>query len=311
MLKVRFFNKDEVDDSELKIAVIVARFEDKWVLSRHKERTTWEIPGGHREEGETIEETARRELYEETGAEIFDLSHVWIYGVERESGITYASLYFARISKFNEIPINSEIAEIGLFEILPFDLTYPDIHGPLFYRTQGWLNLRSAPDELWDVYDEERNKTGRLHRRGEPLAKGDRHLSVLVWVRNVNGEYLITKRAPNKGFPLMWEITGGSALAGDDSLSAAIREVREETGLSVEPRKGRCVKTYIEEDAFVDVWLFESHFVLEDVLLQEGETCDSMLASEEMIRSMINEGSFAPIRYLTEQLDLVSKIKNI
>lgn len=66
MMKVNFY--DSINDSMLKFAVIIARHNGKWVFCKHKERNTWEAPGGHREDGEDILETAKRELYEETGA---------------------------------------------------------------------------------------------------------------------------------------------------------------------------------------------------------------------------------------------------
>ncbi|MBR5797799.1 MAG: NUDIX domain-containing protein, partial [Clostridia bacterium] len=75
--------------------------------------------------------------------------------------------------------------------------------------------------------DENRRPTGRTHLRGVPLPTGDYHLVVLVLLQNDQGECLITRRAPNKGYPNMWEFTGGSALAGDDSLHAALREAKE------------------------------------------------------------------------------------
>ena len=68
MVEVRFYDKEKVDDALLKFAVIIARSNGKWVFCKHKDRSTYEIPGGHREPGEAIIETARRELYEETGA---------------------------------------------------------------------------------------------------------------------------------------------------------------------------------------------------------------------------------------------------
>ena len=65
MIEVRFY--DEIEDSLLKFAVIISKTNGKWVFCKHKARDTVEVPGGHRESGETIEETARRELREETG----------------------------------------------------------------------------------------------------------------------------------------------------------------------------------------------------------------------------------------------------
>ena len=126
--------------------------------------------------------------------------------------------------------------------------------------------LQSSPEELWDVYDENRKLTGRLHQRGKQLASGDYHLVVHVWMQNDQGQFLLTKRSPNKGFPNMWESTGGSAIAGDNSLTAALREVKEETGLLLDAEKGRCVLSTKHSDYFRDVWLFHQDFSLENVV---------------------------------------------
>lgn len=72
MLEVKFY--DTVDDSLLKFAVIISQSNGKWVFCKHKERDTYEAPGGHREVGEDILETAKRELQEETGAIL------WMFG---------------------------------------------------------------------------------------------------------------------------------------------------------------------------------------------------------------------------------------
>ena len=86
-MEVRFFEPYEVEDHLFKFAVILARSGGKWVLCRHRDRTTWENPGGHREPGETMEETARRELLEETGFTANSLELVGVYTGPEEHAV--------------------------------------------------------------------------------------------------------------------------------------------------------------------------------------------------------------------------------
>ena len=78
-MQVNFY--DSVDDDLLKFAVIIAKADGKWVFCKHKERETYEIAGGHRESGESILDTAKRELNEETGARDFSIKPVCVYSV--------------------------------------------------------------------------------------------------------------------------------------------------------------------------------------------------------------------------------------
>lgn len=126
VMNLQFFDVKDVKDEELKIAVIVAKYKGKLVLCKHKDRITWELPGGHREAGETILEAARRELYEETGAKEFSITPVCAYRVSR-----YAMLYYAEIENFDELP-ESEIECVEFFDELPENLTYPSIHPDLY-----------------------------------------------------------------------------------------------------------------------------------------------------------------------------------
>ncbi len=307
MVKVTFYKPNKIVDQNLRFAVIAARCGEKWVFCRHKQRSTWEIPGGHREEGETVLQTAHRELYEETGARATQMNAVAAYGVKQDGVETYGMLYFAEVPELGKLPEDSEIGEVKLFDALPEVLTYPLIQKDLYYGVQNWRNLQTSAGELWDVYDADRNLTGKLHRRGEFMEEGEYHLAVHVWLVNSRGECLITKRSPNKGFPNMWECTGGSAIAGDDSLTAALREVKEETGLTVNPNCGECVYSYRRADNFVDIWVFHQDFDIADVVLQEGETCDKMYASIPCIRELIGKGQFVPYSYLDVILKLLSE----
>ena len=127
-MKVNFY--DTVEDHLLKFAVIISRYQGKWVFCKHKDRSTYEIPGGHREPGESIAETAQRELQEETGAIQYALTPVCVYSVEGKNRVnqtgeeTFGMLYFAEIRQF-EAELHSEIACIRLFEDLPTEWTYP------------------------------------------------------------------------------------------------------------------------------------------------------------------------------------------
>ena len=128
MVEVKFY--DEVDDSLLKFAVIVAKSADKWVFCKHRKRNTYEIPGGHREPGELIDGTARRELYEETGAVDFSLKRICVYSVTAPDNFdgeeTFGMLYYADIFSFEE-ELHSEIEKIILSDRPVNDWTYPTI----------------------------------------------------------------------------------------------------------------------------------------------------------------------------------------
>lgn len=127
MLEVKFY--EQVDDALLKFAVILSRTQGKWVFCKHRERTTCEIPGGHREAGETIRETAERELREETGAIEFDMEQVGVYSVKTEESETFGMLFVADIFSFEDI--HSEIESILITENLVEQWTYPLIQPKL------------------------------------------------------------------------------------------------------------------------------------------------------------------------------------
>ena len=143
MTKVNFY--DEADDALLKFAVIIARTEGKWVFCKHKDRDTWEVPGGHREPEEHILDTAKRELYEETGAIDFDIKPVCVYSVIAPDNFngneSFGMLYYADIRAF-ERELHSEIERISVMDGLPEFWTYPAIQPKLIReaRRRGFLN---------------------------------------------------------------------------------------------------------------------------------------------------------------------------
>lgn len=119
--------------------------------------------------------------------------------------------------------------------------------------------------ELWDLYTEDRELTGKEHIRGEKLPENMYHLVVHVWIKNSKGQYLISQRSANRPtFPLMWECVGGSVLKGESSIDGAIREAKEEVGVELLPDNGKLVfsknRKIIDGKRFndiLDVWLFQ------------------------------------------------------
>lgn len=150
--------------------------------------------------------------------------------------------------------------------------------------------------EYWDLYDKNRNKLDKIARRGDKLQDEEYHLVVNAWIKNNRGEFLITQRAANKTNPLLWETTGGSALLGESSIEAALREVKEELGIEVDPKTakflGSTLRYYKECPDILDVWLFESNVTLHEVKIQEEEVNDAMWASKEKILDLYHQGKF-------------------
>lgn len=163
--------------------------------------------------------------------------------------------------------------------------------------------------EYWDIRDENGNKTGRVHERGTPMQPGEYHLSVMVWLVNQKGEFLISRRAAAKNNAGQWEPTGGSAVAGEESLTAALREVKEELGITLDPENGQIFRIYNyphgsgDGMAHIHTWIFREEVNLSAVVLQPEETCDVMWADKEKIRRLIAEGKFTAYDYLGELFD--------
>lgn len=158
--------------------------------------------------------------------------------------------------------------------------------------------------ELWDVYDNNRNLLHKTRVRGEKLLTGENHMVVEVWTINEQHQLLLTKRHPNKNFGNLWECTGGAAIAGEDSKTAVMRELREETGLIANVCELSLMGTdFLEErHCFLDTYVYHTNKPIEELSWQESEVIDGKYVSLEEFDKMQENGEIAPpVWYRFEQ----------
>ena len=139
-----------------------------------------------------------------------------------------------------------------------------------------------------DIYDKDRNLTGHTHRRGTFWRKGEYGLVVCVWVHDGKGNFLLTRRAPEKSFAGTWENSGGAAQAGETSLQAITRELAEETGIRAMPEEFRLLCSGTDKNAHYDFYSL-SRDVDTPITLQPGETDAYQWVTLEQIHQMIEK----------------------
>lgn len=154
--------------------------------------------------------------------------------------------------------------------------------------------------ELWDIYDSNKQRTGRTMKRNDwCLKEGEYHLTVLGVIARPDGKFLITQRVMTKSWaPGWWEVSGGGVMAGEDSADAVKREILEETGLDVTDSEGGYLFSYHRENPgegdnyFVDIYRFIMDFDESDVKVQDKEAAGFKLATIEEIKELAAQGIF-------------------
>ena len=161
--------------------------------------------------------------------------------------------------------------------------------------------------EYWDIYDAEKKKTGKKMKRNDWCLKDDEyHLTVLGVIARKDGKRVMTK----VWAPGWWEVSGGAAMAGEESEEAVLREIKEETGLDASGFEGGYLFSYKRENPgegdnyFVDIYRFVGDFSEKDLKLQEAETDGYMFATAQEIKELGNQGIFLHYDSIKEAFEL-------
>ena len=164
--------------------------------------------------------------------------------------------------------------------------------------------------ELLDMYDENRCPIGVVRQRGEPWQPGEYGLAVCVWVYDGRGNVLLTRRAPEKTFAGTWENSGGAAQAGEDSLTAIVRELWEETGIQADAGEFEYLCSSKGDNFFFDHYCLHRDVSLDQIKLLPGETDDVMWASFEKVHDLIRQKKICHIiaeQFLQMEKDLLRR----
>lgn len=147
--------------------------------------------------------------------------------------------------------------------------------------------------ERWDMLDRWGRTTGRTVVRGQSIQPGDYHLVTHAWLVDAAGRFLIQRRAEHLSlWPGLWATTGGSAVAGEDSLSAMRRELHEELGIAAKPQELVLLGRILGVDSLIDVWLLRKELALDQLVLQTEEVSAIRWVDREELLQMIAEGTF-------------------
>lgn len=161
--------------------------------------------------------------------------------------------------------------------------------------------------ELNDIYDQNRQRTGRVHFRGTPWHPGEFGLVACVWVYDGKGNLLLTRRAREKTFAGTWENSGGAALAGETSRQAVARELFEETGIRASEEEFEFLAESRDHCMFYDHYCLKCQTPLEELVLLPGETDQAKWATFDQVHDMIQKGQICSIiaqQFLQEESEL-------
>ncbi len=145
--------------------------------------------------------------------------------------------------------------------------------------------------EIRDLYNSKKILTGDVIKKGEIVPPGKYYITVVVFIENDQGQFLLQKRVQNKDGK--WATTGGHPKSGQSSLEGIVTEIEEELGIKIRQNELTLFKTIQTEDDFVDLYYLKKNINIEDIKIQDEEVEKVMWASREVINKLISDGVFS------------------
>lgn len=148
--------------------------------------------------------------------------------------------------------------------------------------------------EKWDILNADGEPTGKTTLRGRcNLKPGEYHLVVHIWVVSSRGEFLIQRRSDNKKLmPGEWAATGGAAISGEDSYTAANRELYEELGIPSSRQTLQKLARIKRRNSLLDIWFINTDIASERLRLQKDEVAEAKWIGRDEFEGMILRGEF-------------------
>ncbi len=162
--------------------------------------------------------------------------------------------------------------------------------------------------EIWDIYNENMEKTGKNCIRGAyELKENEYHLVVHIWIMSKQGKILLTQRSESKQTdPLKWECTGGSVLKDEEPIYAALRETAEEIGIKLEKEELKLIKQVRRDKNFQD-FLFAYYVIKDEDIINkikfiDGEVKDKKWVTKKEFEEMYHKGEvLSNLKYILEE----------
>ena len=156
--------------------------------------------------------------------------------------------------------------------------------------------------ELWDIYDSERNKTGKIAERGKyKFNENEYHIVVIGVIINSKKEILISQRAQKKKYPYLWECSGGSVLKDETSVEGVVRELKEELGIKLTTKEAILLKQIKREMSehkelpdFKDIWVFKKDIEINELKFTDGEAINAQWVTIEKFMDMYDKNEIVP-----------------